>query len=132
MAEITDTKCAGLSINGTTIPWSFVRKVWKKCGKDWDQTIDCFWKARKATGNAGIQKYIAAGFKSRDGKVPYMLQPSKEREVPGGMKNIREWWHGLYFRKTAPVPKAVVPVSKRDDPSSMAEIFKNVFGGFVP
>lgn len=120
----------GITINGNMLPWSFVRRVWNKCGRDWEQTVDCFWKARNATGPAGIQKYISAGFKSRNGGVPYMLQPSKERQSPGGMKKLWDWWHGLYTRKqpAAPAAPAPVVVVRSDDVKSMKEIFTEVFG----
>lgn len=121
----------GVTINGNLLPWSFVRRVWNKCGRDWEQTVDCFWKARNATGPAGIQKYISAGFKSRGGGVPYMLQPSKEREQPGGMKKLWDWWHGLYISKRpAPAEKLISTVIIRtDEVKSMKEIFLEVFGG---
>lgn len=120
----------GITINGNMLPWSFVRRVWNKCGRDWEQTVDCFWKARNATGPAGIQKYIGAGFKSRNGGVPYMLQPSKERQLPGGMKKLWDWWHGLYVRKQPALPAAPAPVVvvRTDDVKSMKEIFTEVFG----
>lgn len=120
----------GVTINGNLLPWSFVRRVWNKCGRDWEQTVDCFWKARNATGPAGIQKYIMAGFKSREGGVPYMLQPSKERQMPGGMKKLWSWWHGLYLRKRSESEQPQKPSATiRDtDVKSMKEIFAEVFG----
>jgi SPP1 gp7 family putative phage head morphogenesis protein len=126
-----DKSDTGITINGNLLPWSFVRRVWNKCGRDWEQTVDCFWKARKATGHAGIQKYIMAGFKSRGGGVPYMLQPSKERQLPGGKKKTWAWWHGLYISKKRPAADTAPTVVIRDDPKSMAEIFRDVFGGAI-
>jgi hypothetical protein len=132
---MTDT---GVTINGNLLPWSFVRRVWKKCGRDWEQTVDCFWKARNATGPAGVQKYIMAGFASRNGGVPYMLQPSKDRQTPGGMKKLWSWWHGLYTRKIkdpvisrfASMSEAKNPVAvvRSEDVKSMKDIFAEVFG----
>lgn len=128
----------GITINGNLLPWSFVRRVWNKCGRDWEQTVDCFWKARNATGYAGIQKYIMAGFTSRDGGVPYMLQPSKDRQTPGGMQRLWSWWHGLYSRKIKnPIVSKIAAMGERekptatirtDDVKSMKQIFADVFG----
>jgi hypothetical protein len=124
---MTDT---GVTLNGNLLPWSFVRRVWNKCGRDWEQTIDCFWKARNAAGPAGIQKYIMAGFKSRNGGVPYMLQPSKDRQTPGGMKKLWAWWNGLYNRRKTAAPASPAPtvVIRDDNVKSMKEIFTEVFG----
>ena len=120
----------GITINGTMLPWSFVRRVWNKCGRDWEQTVDCFYKARNATGPAGVQKYIMAGFTSRNGGVPYMLQASKDRQAPGGIKKLWTWWHGLYIRQARPMDTEKLPtvVVRDNDPKTMEEIFREVFG----
>lgn len=91
----------GLKINDQIIPWSFVYQVNKLCNGDWDDTIDCFWKARHAVGTSGIHKYIKAGFKLRNG-IAYMRLPSKERES-GKMDSLRQWFDTLYDRKRVPV-----------------------------
>ena len=89
---------SGLSIGEHIVPWSFVWKVHGLCRKDWDDTIDAFWKARNATGKNGIQKYILCGFRpGADGKK-YMHTRCKERR-DGKMDNLRSWWNGLYIRK---------------------------------
>lgn len=85
-------------INNQQIPWSFVGKVRSMFKGDWDNTIDCFWKARNATGYNAIQKYILKGFLPNDKGYRYSMQMSNERES-GKMESIREWWQGLYARK---------------------------------
>lgn len=85
----------GVKINDYTIPWSFVWQTYAKCGRDWDCTMDAFWKARNCTGKNGIQRYILCGFKH---PTKYILSVSKEREN-GKMDSIREWWLSLYDRK---------------------------------
>lgn len=94
-----------INIGGNKIPWSFVQKVRKKAGGDWDVTMDIFWKARNCYGGpAGIMKYIEAGFKTMlNGAIPYNMQPSDLREN-GQMEKIRKWWNGeVYKPKKAPV-----------------------------
>jgi hypothetical protein len=60
-----------------------------------------------------------------------MLQPSKERQLPGGMKKLWAWWHDLYISKKRPSADTAPAVVIRDDPKSMAEIFREVFGGAI-
>lgn len=84
-----------ITIADSSIPWSFIWLTFGKCGKDWDCTIDCFWKCRKSIGKNGVQRLILAGLRH---PTKYMLQPSKEREN-GQMESIRQWWLGLYERK---------------------------------
>lgn len=88
----------GIKINGQEIPWSFVFQVRGRFKGDWDDTMDCFWKARNAQGVDGIRRYINAGWKpGKDGKR-YNFMVSKEREN-GQMTAIRDWWDSLYQRK---------------------------------
>jgi hypothetical protein len=106
-----------VTINGQLIPWSFVWRVHTLCGKDWDETIDCFWKARHCTGDNGIQRYIMSGFKPDERGNKFMLRPSKERES-GKMDTLRTWWEGLYTRRrkpefTAEAAEIVAALSKR-------------------
>jgi hypothetical protein len=87
-----------LNINGQSIPWSFVYKIHTLCSKDWDATIDCFWKAKHCIGANGIQRYIMCGFKPDKFGNKFMLRLSKEREN-GQMESLRNWWMKLYVRK---------------------------------
>ena len=90
-----------VNINGIEIEWSFVALVKKKCGGDWDQTIDAFWKARGAKGKDGIIKYVLAGFRKGHGGNKYSLLPSKEAN-DGKMEMIRTWWRDCVYK---PKPK---------------------------
>jgi len=96
----TPDKKTAVDINGRLIPWSFVWRVHALCGKDWDATIDCFWKARKSDGQNGVQRYIMSGLKQKERCDRWMLRPSKEREN-GKMQRLRDWWLGLYERRRA-------------------------------
>jgi hypothetical protein len=106
-------------INEQRIPWSFVFRVHKECGGDWDRTIDCFWRARRATGRDAIVRYISACLRrtAAKGKVAtYCVQPSTEREL-GKMEDLRRWWATLYDRKRAPaslreIAAAIAPTPK--------------------
>jgi len=89
-----------ININGQLIPWSFVGRIHKKCGGDWDMTIDVFWKARNAKGTNGIQRYIMSGFKPNQYGQKHAFAPSRERE-DGKMESLRQWWGGLYLRRRA-------------------------------
>jgi len=100
-----------VDINGQLIPWSFVWRVRKLCGGDWDSTIDCFWKARRCTGANGIQRYIMSGLKQKDWRERWMLMPSKDREN-GKMESLRDWWLGLYERRRAGDSENSVDVSE--------------------
>lgn len=88
-------KPTGITIAESTISWAFIWQTYAKCGKDWDTTIDAFWKARRCTGANGVQKYILCGFRHA---TKYILKASKERE-DGKMENLRQWWLSLYERK---------------------------------
>jgi hypothetical protein len=90
-----------IEINGRLIPWSFVWRVHSLCGGDWDSTIDCFWKARHCTGENGIQRYIMSGLKGKAYGDKWMLHPSRMR-CDGLMGTLRDWWMGLYERRTGP------------------------------
>jgi hypothetical protein len=85
-------------ISGQLIPWSFVWRVHRLCGRNWDDTIDCFWKAKCCTGENGIQRYIMSGLRKGRGGERWMLVPSRER-WDGKMEGIRQWWEGLYRRR---------------------------------
>lgn len=102
---------AFIIINGQQIPWSFVGKVRMMFKGDWDDAIDCFWKARNATGYNGVQKYILKGFIPNNKGIRYSMQMSKEREE-GKMDSLREWWNSLYARKG------------RSDMMSVRDVFK--------
>lgn len=86
---------SNIFIGESSIPWSFVWQTFARCGRDWDTTIDAFWKARNCKGKNGVQRYIMSGFRHVN---KYILQPSKERES-GKMESLREWWLKLYDRK---------------------------------
>lgn len=83
-----------IEMSGQKISWSFIQKVRRLCGGDWDQTLDAFWKARSATGENGIMKYIMKGFVLNAAGVRYILLPSPEMNS-GRMESIRSWWAGL-------------------------------------
>jgi len=104
-------------INGQTIPWSFIQQVRKLCGYSWDLTIDCFWKARNATGPAGVIKYIVRGLKPDAKNNRYSLLPSKEWESgAAGQEKVRQWWaNSVYQPKKGPV--------------SIADIFAEIAAG---
>lgn len=87
-----------LIIKDQEIPWSFVQRIRRICGGDWDQTLDIFWKARNATGNNGIIKYISKGLVDLAKGNRWLLMPSREREN-GRMEVVRQWWSSLYQRK---------------------------------
>ncbi len=92
------SKQAVIIINKQEIPWSFIQKVRRICGGDWDQTLDIFYKCRTVGGNAGIVRYISKGlFDYAQGKR-WIMVPSQEREN-GQMEAIRRWWDSLYNRK---------------------------------
>jgi len=97
----TATEKNSITINGQLIPWSFVWRVHALCGKDWDRTIDCFHKAKHCTGVNGIQRYIMSGLRQDRRELRWMLWPSREREN-GQMESLRDWWMGLYERRTKP------------------------------
>lgn len=97
-------------INEQKITWASVQMVRRMCGGDWDQTIDAFWKARKATGRNGVMRYVLRGFVANDKGARYSLVPSKEREN-GQMENIREWWRDAVGREA---PKKGEPVKARE------------------
>jgi len=95
----TATEKNSITLNGQLIPWSFVWRVHALCGKDWDRTIDCFHKAKHCTGVNGIQRYIMSGLRGKTYGDRWMLHPSREREN-GQMESLRDWWMGLYERRT--------------------------------
>jgi hypothetical protein len=107
-----------VTINGQRITWAFIQKIKLACGGDWDTTMDCFYKARNATGRPdAIVRYIACGFRRSTAGVRYMLQPSKEFERGEmGKQVIRAWW-----RDTVHSPK--------HKPMSMADIFSAISKG---
>lgn len=82
-------------INDQQVTWPFIKFVYKRLGCSWDDTIDAFWKARKATGSNGIYRYVMAGFKKTSRGIAYNTIPSKEREE-GKMEKIALWWRKLY------------------------------------
>lgn len=92
------TKEAAIIINNQSIPWSFIQRVRRICGGDWDQTLDIFWKCRNATGTNGIIRYITRGLLDLGKNNKWLFLPSKEREC-GRMESIRQWWSSLYERK---------------------------------
>jgi hypothetical protein len=92
------TRKNSISLGGQLVPWSFVWRVHGLCGKDWDSTIDCFWKAQHCTGANGVQRYIMSGLKQKERSARWMLTPSRERES-GRMESLRDWWLGLYKRR---------------------------------
>jgi len=118
----------GLTINNRLIPWSFVYLVYRKCGNDWMQTKDAFWKARHAVGTAAVERYIRAGLKPRNGAVPYILQPSKDLQRQGGAEMICTWFDTLYVRKySAPMSVDAKHTEDRSAmPSSIAQILADL------
>ncbi|MBN1131197.1 MAG: hypothetical protein JXA71_19560 [Chitinispirillaceae bacterium] len=96
-------------INEQKITWASVQMVRRMCGGDWDQTIDAFWKARKATGRNGVMRYVLRGLVPNDKGVLYSLLPSPERER-GQMESIRQWWMDAVGREA---PKKGEPVRAR-------------------
>jgi len=101
-------------ISGQSIPWSFIQKVRRFCGGDWDQTMDIFWKARETTGHNAIIRYVTKGMVDGSKGKKWLLIPSREREA-GKMGAVRQWWEGLYQRK----PKATT-MSFKDALKAMA------------
>lgn len=92
-----------ITINGQQIPFPFIQKIRTIFGGDWDRTIDAFWKARKATGENGIIRYIKAGLKPDAKGNRYSMLPSKERE--GGEKTfaqVRKWWETEVYQRKRP------------------------------
>jgi len=87
-------------IGDQPIPWSFVMWVHNQCSKDWDYTIDCFWKARNAIGQDAIRRYIVKGLKPDSQGRKWMLNKSKEHQR-GETDMLHDWWLSLYDRKKA-------------------------------
>jgi hypothetical protein len=102
----------GIIINGQLIPWAFIMRIRKYCCGDWDRTIDVFWKAKSATGDNGIIRYIQRGLVPNDRGVRYALVPSLEFENRR-IDEIRQWWKSLYK-----------PAKKRGEPTAMREGMK--------
>jgi len=86
-----------VTINNQKIAWSFIMKVRKRFGGNWDSTIDAFWKARNASGSNAIIKYIEDGFKPDEKNNRHTMFPSKEREA-GHMESIRIWWNTEVYK----------------------------------
>jgi hypothetical protein len=99
-------------IEGQEIPWSVVQRVRTLCGGDWDQTMDAFWKGRKAKGKDGIIKYVLAGFRRGKNGNKYSLLPSKEVN-DGKMEEVRRWWGECVYK-----PKP------RSDLVSVGDVFR--------
>jgi hypothetical protein len=82
-----------VTINDQQIPWSYIQWVRNRIFRgDWDSTIDCFWKARKATGDPrAIIRYINKGLEPDEKGNRYSMIASIDRDA-GKMKMIRAWW----------------------------------------
>lgn len=91
-----------VTINKQQIPWSFIHKVAKALGNDWDRTADCFYKARNADN---IVRYVSKGFTPDAKGERYSLLPSSEREQRG-MEPIRQWWASLHQPANRPMVMA--------------------------
>lgn len=95
------TTHTGITINGQLIPWSFVHRVKRELGNEWDDTIDLFWRARNAKAPIGVVRYVSRALvRNADGRR-WADDKSAEREN-GQMESLREWWETLYERKTKP------------------------------
>lgn len=109
----------GISINGQLIPWAFIQRIRKYCCGDWDRTMDVFYKARDATGDNGIIRYIQCGLVPNERGVRYALVPSMDFENRR-IDLIRQWWQGLYK-----------PADKRREPTAARAIMKSALQDLI-
>lgn len=110
-----------IQIKDSSIPWSFIWKVYGQARKDWDVVADVFWKARNCEGKNGVQRYIMVGLRSEN---KWILQPSKEKEN-GKMESIRQWWLGLYERKKSTSKECADMIAALTSKFDMGGIFGN-------
>jgi hypothetical protein len=100
-----------ITINDQEVSWPFIMRVHIALGKEWDTTIDAFWKARNAVGINAICRYINAGLKPDKNGKRFIMTMSKEREF-GKMESVRRWWAMLYTpvkqREAAESQKAAI------------------------
>lgn len=78
-------------INGQPIAWSFVQRVRRYCGGDWERCIDVFYKARNATD---VVKYVAKGFRPDN---PYSMVASPDFE--NDRQRVLSWWESVCVHK---------------------------------
>lgn len=106
-------------INNQQIYWSFIQKIRNQVFRgDWGRTIDAFWRARHATGENAVMRYMQQGLKADDKGRKYLLYPSET--YVNNRESIMRWWNDEVYK-----PKR----AGKKEPAKVADIFKQIAAG---